>query len=141
MQYTKLGKSGYEVSTIGFGAWAIGGKNWGKTDDEVSLKALNEAIDLPAAIKAMTINSAYIMNQDDLVGSIEIGKYADIIILDQNLFEIPVNKISETKVLKTILAGKVVFDYSSDPNEEDGIEEKYGLELDLSGKQGHPGCD
>jgi myo-inositol catabolism protein IolS len=45
MQYKKLGNSGPEVSTIGFGAWAIGGMNWGKTDDGVSKKALNEAFD------------------------------------------------------------------------------------------------
>ncbi len=45
MQYTRLGKRGPQVSTIGFGAWAIGGMNWGPTDDEVSLRALNEAID------------------------------------------------------------------------------------------------
>lgn len=44
MKYTQLGNKGPEVSTIGFGAWAIGGMNWGKTDDEVSIKALNEAI-------------------------------------------------------------------------------------------------
>lgn len=108
--------------------------------DEEAL-ALNEAIDLPSAIKAMTLNSTYIMNMEDMVGSLEVGKYADIIILDQNLFEIPVEEISSTKVLKTILAGKLVFDSSHDPNEKDGIEEKYGLELDFSGEQGHPGCD
>ncbi len=45
MQYTQLGKRGPKVSTIGFGAWAIGGMNWGKTDDEVSKRALNEALD------------------------------------------------------------------------------------------------
>jgi len=45
MQYTKLGKRGPKVSTIGFGAWAIGGMNWGKTDDEVSKKALHIALD------------------------------------------------------------------------------------------------
>ena len=45
MKYKRLGKKGPEVSTIGFGAWAIGGLNWGKTDDDVSLRALNEAID------------------------------------------------------------------------------------------------
>lgn len=45
MKYTKLGKRGPEVSTVGFGAWAIGGMNWGETDDEVSMKALNEAIE------------------------------------------------------------------------------------------------
>jgi len=45
MQYTKLGKHGPEVSTIGFGAWAIGGMNWGKTDDNVSKKAIHTALD------------------------------------------------------------------------------------------------
>ena len=45
MQYTKLGSRGPQVSTIGFGAWAIGGMNWGPTDDKVSIRALNEALD------------------------------------------------------------------------------------------------
>ncbi len=45
MKYAALGEKGPLVSTIGFGAWAIGGKNWGKTDDEVSLRALHQAID------------------------------------------------------------------------------------------------
>jgi aryl-alcohol dehydrogenase-like predicted oxidoreductase len=45
MQYTTLGKSGLRVSTIGFGAWAIGGMNWGKTDDAISKKALHAALD------------------------------------------------------------------------------------------------
>lgn len=46
MQYTQLGKRGPKVSTISFGAWAIGGMNWGKTDDEVSKRALHKALDL-----------------------------------------------------------------------------------------------
>jgi aryl-alcohol dehydrogenase-like predicted oxidoreductase len=45
MKYTKLGARGPRVSTIGFGAWAIGGMNWGKTDDEVSKSALRKAIE------------------------------------------------------------------------------------------------
>jgi len=45
MQYVKLGKRGPKVSTVGFGAWAIGGKNWGKTDDKVSQNALHSALD------------------------------------------------------------------------------------------------
>ena len=45
MKYKQLGKRGPDVSSIGFGAWAIGGVNWGLTDDDVSFKALNEAID------------------------------------------------------------------------------------------------
>ena len=45
MQYNKLGVRGAEISTVGFGAWAIGGMNWGKTDDEVSINALHKAVD------------------------------------------------------------------------------------------------
>jgi len=45
MKYTNLGKNGPKVSTIGFGAWAIGGMNWGKTDDDVSKNALKKAIE------------------------------------------------------------------------------------------------
>jgi aryl-alcohol dehydrogenase-like predicted oxidoreductase len=45
MQYTELGARGPKVSTIGFGAWAIGGQNWGPTDDEASRRALHHAID------------------------------------------------------------------------------------------------
>lgn len=50
MQYTQLGKRGPRVSTIGFGAWAIGGVNWGPTDDEVSKAALRQALDLGVAL-------------------------------------------------------------------------------------------
>ena len=46
MKYTQLGKRGPQISTIGFGAWAIGGMNWGPTDDSVSKKALHNALDL-----------------------------------------------------------------------------------------------
>ncbi len=46
MRYTQLGSRGPKVSTVGFGAWAIGGMNWGKTDDAVSKKALHKALDL-----------------------------------------------------------------------------------------------
>jgi len=45
MKYIQLGERGPKISTIGFGAWAIGGTNWGKTDDEVSKQALRKALD------------------------------------------------------------------------------------------------
>jgi aryl-alcohol dehydrogenase-like predicted oxidoreductase len=45
MQYTQLGTRGPRVSTVGFGAWAIGGTNWGPTDDAVSRAALHAALD------------------------------------------------------------------------------------------------
>ncbi|MDZ7379542.1 MAG: aldo/keto reductase [candidate division KSB1 bacterium] len=45
MKYVRLGERGPVVSTVGFGAWAIGGKNWGPTDDRISKRALHEALD------------------------------------------------------------------------------------------------
>lgn len=45
MKYVKLGKNGPEISTIGFGAWGISGRDWGTTDDEKSKRAIHEALD------------------------------------------------------------------------------------------------
>jgi predicted amidohydrolase YtcJ len=42
-------------------------------------------------------------------GSIEVGKRADLIVIDRNLFEIPVTEINEARVLLTLLDGKPVF--------------------------------
>lgn len=45
MKYTKLGKNGPEVSTVGFGAWGISGRDWGNTDDNSSRGAIHAALD------------------------------------------------------------------------------------------------
>jgi predicted amidohydrolase YtcJ len=68
-----------------------------------------ERIDLRDAIAAFTINAAYVNFLDDRTGSIESGKLADLIVLDRNLFAIPPDQISESKVLLTLLGGKPVF--------------------------------
>ncbi len=100
-----------------------------------------EAIDLPAAIKAMTIDSAYLMSQEEEVGTIESGKRADIIVLDKNLFEIPPEEIHSTKVLITVFDGEVVYDSAKGPANEESIESEYGIVLDFSGENGYPGCE
>ena len=46
MEYRKLGKTGIEVSEIGFGAWAIGGDAWGPVEDEASVAAMRRALEL-----------------------------------------------------------------------------------------------
>ncbi len=67
-----------------------------------------QAIDLATAIGIFTLNGAYTMGLERLTGSIAVEKLADMIVLDQNLFEIPPEQIGDTKVLLTLLEGKVV---------------------------------
>ena len=66
-------------------------------------------ISMEEALAAYTINSAYSMRQDDKVGSIEVGKEADLVVLDQNLFKIDQSKIKDTRILQTLLAGEEVY--------------------------------
>jgi aryl-alcohol dehydrogenase-like predicted oxidoreductase len=46
VRYRRLGRTGIEVSEIGYGAWGIGGSQWGGADDDESIQALHRAIDL-----------------------------------------------------------------------------------------------
>ncbi len=46
MQYRKLGKSGIEVSEVGFGSWAIGGNQWGPVDNRESVEAIHKALEM-----------------------------------------------------------------------------------------------
>src|SRR2546428_2495625 len=64
-----------------------------------------ERIDLPEALAAFTINAAYVNFQEKTTGSIEVGKLADLVVLDHNLFTIEPEAISEPKAVLTLLAG------------------------------------
>ena len=64
-----------------------------------------EAPTLEESIESFTINNAYEVRMEDKIGSIEEGKLADLLIIDQNLFEIPTSEIHNTKVLETIRDG------------------------------------
>ena len=68
-----------------------------------------ELVGLERAIAAYTIDVAYLNFLEAEVGSIEVGKLADLIVLDRNLFEIPRHEIHEAKVLLTLLEGDVVY--------------------------------
>ena len=68
-----------------------------------------QAVDLETAIRIFTINGAAAGKQAHRTGSIEVGKSADFIVLDRNIFQVPVEDISETKVLLTVVSGKEVY--------------------------------
>ena len=68
----------------------------------------DERLGLPDAIAAMTINSARQLRMEHKIGSIETGKLADLIVLEENLFEVPPHQIHETPVLLTMMDGRLV---------------------------------
>ncbi len=68
-----------------------------------------EKIDLPTALAGYTIGSAYANFWEKETGSLEVGKSAEVIVLDKNLFQIPPSEISEVRVLLTLFKGKTVY--------------------------------
>jgi predicted amidohydrolase YtcJ len=69
-----------------------------------------QALDLAEAIAAYTANPARAMGLESVTGSLTVGKSADLIVLDRNLFEIPKTEIADTKVLMTYFEGRVSFE-------------------------------
>jgi predicted amidohydrolase YtcJ len=77
-----------------------------------------EAVSLEDGIKAYTLGAAFAGRRERDEGSLEAGKLADLIIVDQDLFKISPSKIDETKVLLTIVGGKVVYQSEKWPASE-----------------------
>lgn len=70
----------------------------------------SQALTLVEAFKGFTIDAAYAAHQEDALGGLTEGKWADFIILDQDIFSIPAEDIWKTQVEQTWVAGKMVFE-------------------------------
>ena len=68
-----------------------------------------EAVTLDAALGASTLGPAYQLGLEREVGSIEVGKLADLIVLEKNLFEIEPEQIHTTNVVMTVMNGQIRF--------------------------------
>lgn len=71
---------------------------------------VNEKITVEQALTAYTSGAAYASFDEDKKGILAVGMLADFVLLSQDLFEIKPNEIVQTKVLSTVVNGKVVFD-------------------------------
>jgi predicted amidohydrolase YtcJ len=67
-----------------------------------------EALSREQAVRLYTINNARILFLDDVVGSLELGKFADLVVLDRDLLSCPEDQIASTQVLRTYFNGKLV---------------------------------
>ena len=99
---------------------------------------VDEAISREAAIKAYTLNPAYILGWEDRIGSIEVGKLADMVIIDRNPLEVPAADISETRVLTTVFGGEVIFEAADGVASREQSEEARQLALARLKQHNHP---
>jgi predicted amidohydrolase YtcJ len=128
-------KNAYPVRTVQqFGALIIGGSDapverrdpapflhieqaiTRDIEEQPDIPVLNagERLDIHASLASYTINGARAMSQADTLGSLEVGKLADLIVVDQDVVALAesgrAHEISETRVLLTLFDGKIVFD-------------------------------
>lgn len=68
-----------------------------------------QKITVEEAVRAYTLGSAYAEFQDKVKGTVSVGKYADLVMLDKNIFDINPNDIPTAKVVMTMLDGKIVY--------------------------------
>jgi len=80
----------------------------------------NERLNIHEAIAAFTINGARLFGHDDRLGSIETGKIADLVVLDQNIVELAQSgqpeRIGETRAIMTLFDGNIIFERQGNPD-------------------------
>ncbi|WP_206460769.1 amidohydrolase [Anaerovorax sp. IOR16] len=68
-----------------------------------------EKLDVEEAVKLFTVYPSYMSFTENVNGTIEVGKRADLVVLEENIFEVEVDKIKDIKISKTIVDGKMVY--------------------------------
>ena len=80
-----------------------------RTEVEGITLGLEQGVTREEAIRMYTINGAYLSFEEEVKGSIEPGKLADLIVIDRDILTCPEDEIREIKVLRTILRGETVY--------------------------------
>ena len=69
----------------------------------------SEALTIEEAVRCYTLNSAKSVGMENKLGSLDDGKYADMIVLDRNIFTEPMSSVKISNVLFTIVNGNIVY--------------------------------
>jgi len=75
---------------------------------EGELLGVDQSINIQQALKAMTLNAAWQINMENKIGSLEVGKYADFIVLDKSPLHVPVAELGDIQILQSFVHGNRV---------------------------------
>jgi predicted amidohydrolase YtcJ len=81
-----------------------------RTDKDGKVWGADQAIDRKQALRMVTYNAAKFISEEDMLGSIEAGKYADLVVLSGNYMGVPDDKLDELAPVLTVVNGEVVFE-------------------------------
>ena len=70
----------------------------------------DQALSRAEALHSFTLAAAYAAHQEDRVGSLEAGKWADFIVIDRDYFTVPASEIDDIRVLETWVGGKRIYE-------------------------------
>ena len=80
-------------------------------DTEALVQPLeSERLSVDSLVRGFTIDAAFQLHMEDQIGSIEVGKKADLVVLDQDIFSIDPYSIHKTEVVMTVMDGEVVYE-------------------------------
>ena len=105
------GGSDYFVTPLAarYGLWAAVARQTAKGNYGMSPFGMGEAVDIHTALRSYTAWGSRQMFLEDKIGSLEVGKKADIAIWDRDLYTVPADQIKDMKCLMTLLDGEVVY--------------------------------
>jgi predicted amidohydrolase YtcJ len=83
--------------------WAVSG--FAKNGQQL----LQSTVSREAALRAHTLSNAWLLFKEDVLGSLEVGKYADLVVLDRDYMTVPAEEIADIKPVMTMVNGEVVY--------------------------------
>lgn len=82
----------------------------GQRDDPATIRSIEQKLTQQEMLEVYTINGAKQMRMEDKIGTLEVGKKADMVVLDQNIVACDPKVIADTKIFYTIMNGNIVFE-------------------------------
>ncbi len=109
IQQTATRQAWKSADTANIGGEPLDGAGQGGARTTGAIYVPQERISVADAVRAYTQGSAFAAFSDKQVGTLEVGKLADLVVLSQDIFAVPPETIGKTRVITTMVGGKIVY--------------------------------